>query len=337
MRNSFDDATPLDGRAEGTSRPQQTHDRHSPQSTPPGKGTKNSARPPRSRRGHSSQSALLSRTAKSWGQNLLLVLACVMSLYPFAVMLFGSFKAPGEITTNPGGIPQAPTGANYQDLLFGSQAGTVWRGLLNSVIVVVPATLLTVVLAGMAGYAFARFNFRGKNVLFGMLIASMLVPLEVNIPTLYLMFSKIGWLNSYQALILPGSASVLYMFMARQFMEGLPEAVFDAARVDGAGHARTFFQVALPMSTPVLGAIGVLSFVSKWSEYVWPRIANNDPEYQTIMVLLPSISMSQASTFLIRPEALMAGAVLVTVPLVVVFLLFQDKIMNGVTAGAVRE
>jgi ABC-type glycerol-3-phosphate transport system permease component len=287
--------------------------------------------------GRNRRAARANKAARSWGMTALLVGACAISLYPFAVMLFGSLKKAGEITTNPGGVPDEPTISNFRELLFGAQSATVWRGLLNSVIVVVPATCLTVVLAGMAGYAFARFNFRGKNVLFGMLIASMLVPLEVNIPTLYLMFSKVGWLNSYQALILPGSASVLYMFMARQYMAGLPEAVFDAARVDGAGHARTFVQVALPMSRPVLGAIAVLSFVAKWSEYVWPRIANNDPDFQTIMVLLPSISMSQAGSFLIRPEALMAGAVLVTVPLVVVFLMFQDKIMNGVTAGGVRE
>ena len=272
---------------------------------------------------------------RRWSLNAVLLAACAVSLYPFLVMLFGSLKGAGEITTNPGGVPLSPTVDNYLGLFTGETGRLVWRGMANSLIVTIPSTILTVVLAAMAGYAFARYSFRGKNLLFGLMIASMLVPLEVNIPTLYLMFSRLGWLNSYQALILPGSASVLYMFMARQFMAGLPGEVFEAARVDGAGHARMFFQIALPMSAPELGAIGVLSFVAKWSEYVWPRIANKDPDFQPIMVLLPALSTSESS-FIIRPETLMAGAVLITVPLILVFIFFQDKLMNGVTGGAVR-
>lgn len=272
---------------------------------------------------------------RRWSLNAVVIAACAVSLYPFVVMLFGSLKGAGEITTNPGGLPRRPTVDNYLGLLTGDTGRLVWRGIGNSLIVTIPSTVLIVTLAAMAGYAFARYDFRGKNLLFGVLIASMLVPIEVNIPTLYLMFSKIGWLNSYQALILPGSASVLYMFMARQFMEGLPGEVFEAARVDGAGQARVFFQIALPMSAPVLGAIGVLAFVAKWSDYVWPRIANNDPDFQPIMVLLPALSTSESS-FIIRPETLMSGAVLITVPLILVFIFFQDKLMNGVTGGAVR-
>ena len=277
----------------------------------------------------------ISARMRSLSLNVTVLIACLMSLYPFVIMFFGSLKGAGEISTNAGGVPRAPTLANYTSLVTGPTGRVVWRGIANSFIVTIPSTILTVLFAAMAGYAFARYHFRGKNLLFGFLIASMLVPIEVNIPTLYLMFSKIGWLNSYQALILPGSASVLYLFMARQFMAGLPGEVFEAARVDGAGHARVMFQIAFPMSAPLLGAISVLAFVAKWSEYVWPRIANNDPAFQPIMVLLPSLSTS-ASSFIIRPETLMAGAVIITIPLVIVFLLFQDKLMNGVTVGAVR-
>ena len=267
--------------------------------------------------------------------NLFLVVAGALAVFPFFVMAFGGFKAAGELTTNPGGIPSHPTDANFVDLFTGSTGALVWRSLLNSAIVTIPFTAITVVLCAMAGYAFAKYSFRGKNLLFGILIASMLVPAEVNIPSMYIFFSKIGWLDSYQVQIFPGTASVLGMFMARQFMSGLPTEVLEAARVDGAGHWRTFWQIALPMSTPMLGAIAVLTFVAKWSDYLWPRIMVGKPAFQPIMVLLPELSTGQDG-FIVHYEILLAGALVITLPLLFVFLRFQDKLMSGTTAGAVR-
>jgi ABC-type glycerol-3-phosphate transport system permease component len=267
--------------------------------------------------------------------NIVLIGASVIALYPFLVMAFGGFKTPGELTTNPGGFPQNPTVNNFVDLFTGATGAVMWRGLFNSVLVTVLFTSITVVLCAMAGYAFATYRFRGKNVLFALLIASMLVPVEVNIPSLYLFFSQIGWLNTYQVQILPGTASVLGMFMARQFMAGLPREIFEAARVDGAGHWRTFWQIAIPMSTPALGAIAVLTFVAKWSDYLWPRIMVNDAAFAPVMVLLPELSTGQDG-FIIHYEILLAGALVITLPLLIIFLRFQDKLMSGTTAGAVR-
>ena len=267
--------------------------------------------------------------------NVLLIGAAVLAIYPFLVMAFGAFKSPGELSRNPGGIPTAPTIANFGELFTGPTGAQTWRALLNSALVTIPFTALTVLLCAMAGYAFAKYQFRGRNVVFGILIASMLVPVEVNIPSLYIFFAQIGWLNSYQVQIFPGTASVLGMFMTRQFMAGIPTEVLEAARVDGAGHWRTFWQVALPMSTPVLGAIAVLTFVAKWSDYLWPRIMVSDPAFQPIMVLLPSLSTGQDG-FIVHYELLLAGALVITIPLLLVFLRFQDKLMAGTTAGAVR-
>ena len=267
--------------------------------------------------------------------NVLLIGAAVLAIYPFLVMAFGAFKSPGELSRNPGGIPATPTVANFGELFTGPTGAQTWRALFNSALVTIPFTALTVLLCAMAGYAFAKYQFRGRNLVFGVLIASMLVPAEVNIPSLYIFFAQIGWLNSYQVQIFPGTASVLSMFMARQFMAGIPTEVIEAARVDGAGHWRTFWQVVLPMSTPVLGAIAVLTFVAKWSDYLWPRIMVSDPTFQPIMVLLPSLSTGQDG-FIVHYELLLAGALVITIPLLLVFLKFQDKLMAGTTAGAVR-
>jgi ABC-type glycerol-3-phosphate transport system permease component len=267
--------------------------------------------------------------------NLFLIGAAFLAVYPFFVMAFGGFKTGGELATNQGGIPLHPTVDNFVQLFTGSTGALMLKSLLNSVIVTIPFTALSVVLSAMAGYAFAKFEFRGKNILFGLLLASMLVPIEVNIPSLYLFFSQIGWLDSYQVQIFPGTASVLGMFLARQFMSGIPSEVLEASRIDGAGHWRTFWQVALPMSAPVLGAIAVLTFVAKWSDYLWPRIMVSDPAYEPAMVLLPQISTGQ-NGFIVEYEILLAGALIITLPLLIVFLRFQETLMSGTTAGAVR-
>jgi ABC-type glycerol-3-phosphate transport system permease component len=267
--------------------------------------------------------------------NALLYGIALLAIYPYLVMLFGGFKVAGELSTNPGGIPARPTVDNFVDLLTGATGAVMWRSLLNSVIVTVPFTALTVLFCAMAGYAFAKFRFPGRTVLFTLLIASMLVPTDINIPTLYLLFSKIGWLDTYQVQIFPGTASVLGMFMARQFMIAIPDEVIDAARVDGAGPWRTFFRIVAPMSTPVLGAIGVLTFVFKWSEYLWPAVMVNSTKLQPIMVTLPALSTS-ASGFIIRYELLLAGSVIVTLPLLLLFLRFQRHVMASNLAGAVR-
>ncbi|GAA4968549.1 carbohydrate ABC transporter permease [Kineococcus glutinatus] len=267
--------------------------------------------------------------------NLVLLGFAVLVVAPFVTMVFGSVKTPAEITSNPGGIPRSPTVDNFGVLFTGETGMTVWRGLLNSVIVTVPFTAITVVLCAMAGYAFTRYDFRGRKAIFVLMMASILVPFEVNLPSLYAMFAQIGWLNTYQVQILPGTASVIGMFMARQYMSGLPGEVFEAARLDGAGHWRTFRSIALPMSTPVLGAVALLTFVAKWSDYLWPRVVANDPTFQPIMVLLPALSTSQDG-FIVRYELLLAGAAIVTLPLLLLFLVFQSTLMSGTTAGAVR-
>jgi ABC-type glycerol-3-phosphate transport system permease component len=267
--------------------------------------------------------------------NALLVGVAALAVYPYLVMLFGGLKSSAELTSNPGGIPAHPTLHNFAELFTGETGAVMWRSLLNSVIVTVPYTALTVLLCGMAGYAFAKYAFRGRGLIFGLLIASMLVPTEVNIPTLYLLFTRIHWLDTYQVQIFPGTASVLGMFMARQYMRDIPDEVLDAARIDGAGHWRTFWRIARPMSAPVLGAIAVLTFVTKWSDYLWPTVMVNSPERQPIMVTLPALSTS-ASGFIVRYEILLAGCLIVTLPLLLLFLRFQKTVMNGTTAGAVR-
>lgn len=267
--------------------------------------------------------------------NLFLAGVCVLAVYPYVVMIFGGLKGAGELSTNPSGVPSHPTLSNFSDLLIGSNGAAMRRALLNTFIVTVPFVALTVVFSAMAGYAFAKYRFRGRNVIFGLLIASMLVPIETNIPVLYIVFSHINWLNTYQVQIFPGTASVLGMFMARQYMRSLPDEVFESASLDGAGHWARFWRFAVPMSTPVLGAIGLLTFVAKFTDYLWPLIMVTNANYEPIMVALPNLSTSQ-NGFIVEYELVLAGCVIITLPLLVLFLRFQNTLMRGTVAGAVR-
>jgi ABC-type glycerol-3-phosphate transport system permease component len=259
----------------------------------------------------------------------------VLAVYPYVVMLFGGLKSAGELSTNPSGVPAHPTFSNFTTLFTGQTGSFFLRALLNTFIVTVPFTLLTVLFSAMAGYAFAKYRFAGRDVIFALLIASMLVPPEVNIPTLYVLFAHINWLNTYQVQILPGTASVLGMFMARQYMKSIPDEVLEAASVDGAGHWRKFWSFIVPMSAPVLVAIAVLTFVFKFTDYLWPLVMVSNPKYEPIMVALPSLSTSQTG-FIVEYELVLAGCVIVTLPLLLLFLRFQDTLMRGVSAGAVR-
>jgi ABC-type glycerol-3-phosphate transport system permease component len=275
------------------------------------------------------------RFAQMSAVNLLLLGVGALAIYPFLVLAFGGFKSAGELSTNPSGIPLHATLSNFSDLFSGQIGAVMWRALLNTFIVTIPYTALVVLFSAMAGYAFAKYRFRGQNVLFGLLIASMLVPTEVNIPTLYIMFSRIHWLNSYQVQILPGTASVLGMFMARQYMRNIPDEVLEAASLDGAGHWRRFWRFAIPMSAPVLGAIAVLTFVFKFTDYLWPLVMVTVPQFQPIMVALPDFATSQTG-FIVEYQLVLAGCLVVTIPMFLVFLRFQNALMSGTAAGAVR-
>lgn len=267
--------------------------------------------------------------------NVLIVVASAAAVYPFLLMVFGSLKSMAELASNSAGLPTPATLANFRDLTVGFAGDTMVRGFLNSVFVTTVHTALTVLVAAMAGYAFAKYRFPGRQLVFSLLIASMLIPAEVNTPPLYLMFARIDWLDTYWVLIIPGIANVLMMFLVRQFMVAMPDELLEAARVDGAGHWQVFRHVALPLSAPVLGAVAVFTFVAKWTEYLWPQTMMRSPELQPVMVLLPTLNRSQ-STFIVPQELILAGCVIVTVPLMAVFLRYRDKLMSGGLAGAVK-
>ena len=266
--------------------------------------------------------------------HLILIATVILSLYPFGLMVVNSFKSNTEVLRNPAGWPINGTVESYRQL-FNYEGNQVLRAFFNSVFISSVSTILAVLLAGMAAFAFAKLSFKGRDIIFGMLLATLMVPGEVTLPPLYIMFARIHWLNTYQVQILPSVASVFGLFMIRQYMLSLPDELLEAARLDGATVWQQLWQIVLPLSSPVLGAFAILHFIGRWNDYLWPLIVVTKPEVRPIMALLPTIKDPLVGFF--TPWGmLMAGCVLVTLPLIAVFLLFQDKFLSGVVIGATK-
>lgn len=226
-------------------------------------------------------------------------------------------------------IPQGFTLDNIVTELRGSR---IPRWFLNSVVVTGVTTLGTVVTSAMAGYAFGRLKFRFQTPLFVLTLAGLMVPREAMFIPLYLMFSETGQLNSYQGLFLPRIALPLGVFIMTQFFRAVPHEMEEAARIDGAGHARIFLSIMLPLARPAMAALAIFAFVQSWNDYLWPLVVATNPHFFTLTVGLAQQQGSfDAANSL---GSLMARGLIGSLPLVIVFLLFQRQLIRGIALGS---
>ena len=266
---------------------------------------------------------------------VILALASILTLLPIWIMICDSLKTGSELSINSWGIPQNPTLENYSDLVS-YNSGIMVRTFMNSVFISVTYTVLTILLSCLAAFSFAKYRFRGRNAIFFGLVATMMVPGELTMPAGFLMFSKMKMLNTYAIQIFPGIANSFCLFMLKQYIESLPDSLLEAARIDGAGHFYVFRKIVLPLAKPAIGALTILTFLGKWNDYLWPHTLLTKIEVMPIMVVLPTLNTS-TSTYSIPWELVLSGCTVVTLPLIVVFLIFQEQFMSSVTIGAVKE
>ena len=271
----------------------------------------------------------------NWAGVILLTVASVVTLIPLWIMLCDSLKLGSELAMNSWGLPKAPTLRNYVDLVS-YNSGIMVRTFANSLFVSVIYTVLTIVISCLAAFAFAKYRFKGRDLLFLILITTMMVPGELTMPAIFLMFSKVKMLNTYAIQIFPGIANTFCLFMLKQYIESLPDSLLEAARIDGAGHLYIFRKIVVPLVKPAIGALTNLTFLGKWNDYLWPHTLLTKVEVMPIMVVLPTLNTS-TSTYSIPWELVLAGCTVITLPLVIVFLIFQDQFMSSVTIGAVKE
>jgi multiple sugar transport system permease protein len=256
-------------------------------------------------------------------------------IMPFVWMVSTSFKFPGDVmTADIEWFPHRATLQNYIDMFV---KYPLLRWMFNSLVVVVSSTALCVLTGAMAAYALARMRFPGRHLLFLLYIASLMVPIEVYaVPMLFYML-KIGWANSYQALILPSVGNVFSVLIFRQFFLKFPADLEDAARVDGASHFQIFWKIALPLARAPLIAATVIIFVLNWNSFLWPLLITFDSSMKTLPVGIAAFTPVSGSNTQIEGFAMaMAGVTLLSLPSVLVFLVLQRYFIQGLSSGAVR-
>lgn len=262
---------------------------------------------------------------------LLIVLALIM-LTPFIWMVSTSLKTDEYVLqSKPQLIPSPITLESYTELFDIMPVG---RMLLNSFVVAVVGTAGQVLIAAMAAYAFARMQWRGRQVVFLLYLATMMIPSQVTIIPLFILVRKLGWMNTYQALIVPSLFSAFATFLLRQFFLTIPRDLEEAAFIDGGNHFTVFRRIVLPLSGPVLATLSVFGFMSLWNSYLWPLFVAREQEIMTLPVGLATLQGSNQS--LTEWNLVMAGAVITVLPILLVYLLAQKWFVQGVVLSGIK-
>jgi multiple sugar transport system permease protein len=259
-----------------------------------------------------------------------LVLLALLTMTPLVWMVSASFMRAGEANTFPPRfLPAEPTLTHYVTLFTRLD---VARAFLNSTIVSVFAVLVSLLVNGMAGYAFAKLRFRGREALFRTLLAGLVIPAQVGMLPLFLLLQKLGLVNTLLGVMIPGLASIYGIFLIRQYALSLPDDLLDAARIDGASEWRIFWTIVLPLIKPILVTFAVFNFVAMWNEFLWPLIVVSDSSNYTLPVALASLVGEHVQD----TELMMAGAVVTVLPVVVLFLALQRLYTEGVLMGSTK-
>ena len=265
-----------------------------------------------------------------WLINGALLVLALVSLAPLLWMLSVSFMPQGEASHFPPPLlPSSITTHNYHELFARTGMG---GNFANSLLVSLGITVGSLLLNTMAGYAFAKLRFAGRERIFQLLLAALVVPAQVAMLPLFLLMKQLGLVNTYWGVIVPAMASVFGIFLVRQYARGIPDALIEAARIDGASELRIFFQIVLPLLRPVLVTLAVFSFMAAWNDFMWPLIVLTDQERYTLPVALAALSREH----IMDVELMMAGAVVTVLPVLVLFLLLQRYYLQGLLLGSVK-
>lgn len=269
--------------------------------------------------------------APSLAANLgtLIVLALLaLVLTPVLWAILSAFKSRADIFA--GDVwPRRWSLENFDDLL----SKTLYlRWMLNSLVVALASTALGLLFCSLGGYAFAKFDFPGKTVMFWIVIASVSIPAFTTVIPLFGWLARLGLLDTYIVLILPFAANAFGIFLMRQYAVAIPTELLDAGRIDGAGEFRLYWSVVLPLLRPALGTVGVLIFIASWNSYIWPLVMMRTDEMLTLPVGVATLKGDQLPEY----GMLMAASVLSSVPIIIAFLIMQRQFIAGLTQGAVK-
>ncbi|RPK69938.1 MULTISPECIES: carbohydrate ABC transporter permease [unclassified Streptomyces] len=261
---------------------------------------------------------------------LLLAAGAVVSLVPFLWMAIAATHSTSDLFHSP--PPFLPGGRLLDNLARLQDTIGFGRVLLNSVGIAVVHTALSSLISAMCGYGLAKYRFRGRGLLLGVVLATMMIPFQVLLVPLFQMMASVGWIDSYQAVILPFLANSFGILLMRQSFVDFPDELLESARIDGSGELRTFYQVVLPCVRPQLGALVIFTFMAQWNSFIWPLLMLNSEDKYTVPVALNTLTGLSHVDY----SGLMLGSLLATLPLMLLFLLFQRQFVAGLLGGAVK-
>ena len=267
-------------------------------------------------------------SAADWLVFALLLAGALLMCGPFLWMVSTSIKPAAEVFKFPPVLlTAAPQPQNYLLIFTTIPFG---RAVLNSLVVAGCVTLIQLIVCSLAAYAFACLRFRGREILFLIYLSALMVPSQVTLIPNFILVRDLGWIDSYQGLILPYGFSSFGTFLLRQYMKTIPRELIEAARIDGAGHLQIYLRLILPLARPALGALAIFTFVAQWNNFLWPLITTTKPEMQVATVALATLQ----GQFNTDWPLLMTGSVIAIVPMLVVFALGNRAFISGITAGS---
>ncbi|GAB4490910.1 MAG: carbohydrate ABC transporter permease [Anaerolineales bacterium] len=263
---------------------------------------------------------------------IILIAGLVFTLLPFVYVFLASFKTNAELMrVPPTFIPEKPIIENYTTVLSDTQI-SLTRIFYNSGMVAIVRTVLTLLISSFAGYLFARYRFTGKNLFFGLILAQLMIPFQVVMIPIYLLTVKMGLIDTLWALVIPMLIDAYGIFVAKQFVEGLPGEIMEAARIDGASEFGIYWRIVLPQLGPALASLGIFTFMASWNDYLWPLIVITSPEKRTIPLLLVWYSTQHGA----NQGLVLAASILTLIPIFIVYFLAQRWIVEQASQSAFK-
>ncbi|MEO6125393.1 MAG: carbohydrate ABC transporter permease [Ilumatobacteraceae bacterium] len=262
------------------------------------------------------------------GRYSILILMAAIVLFPIYVMVVGAFKPANKLLVD----PLLPTNLIFSNFGDAWRFGHLGRALWNSLVVSVLITVAQVVTSVLAAYAFVFLRFPLKSLAFGLFLGTLLVPLEATMTVNRRTMENLDWINSYKGLTVPFLATAFGIFLIRQVFLQIPKEMREAAQMDGLGHFGFMREVAVPLSRPTIGALALFAFLSSWNQYLWPVLITTDEKYNTVQTGLKALKQGGFS----QPNVLIAGTIIIALPIFIVLISFQRQLVRGLTAGAVK-
>lgn len=262
---------------------------------------------------------------------IVLTVFAVFALFPFYWMVITALRPASEVLQRP---PKLwPSQFHFENIVHGLTIEPFADFFKNSLIVAVVAVTVTAFINLLAGFAFAKYRFRGRTFLFLIVLSTLMIPQQITMVPNFIIVSKLGWLNSYAGLIVPTCAEAFGLFLSRQFITSIPDELLEAARIDGAGEFRIFRSIILPSSKPLISVLIIFTFMWRWNDFLWPLVVVNNKKMYTVQL---GLAMMQGENF-INWNDLMAAASIVALPAVLVFFIFQKQFVQGVTTTGMKD